>query len=861
MRLPTFSCAQSFFVDPSVVGGATHVDVSAIELFFQAKPDRTLNSSGIYNPGVTVYIVPTQFGLPAVEGAALRGARAEFDQIATTSDASQPTTFRFSTPVTVETGREQAVLVSFDGADDFVLWTSVAGHFLVNSKRVSPGSSGGFVGKYFEFATGAAGSSYLASWKPRPDVDLKIRVYAARYWTDGVPADLTDPLPTEGPIIRGPIMTDPVGNTNALLFPSPDVEYVLFDQTQSVKERFVGGQMAYQWTVHHPGGFANGSSSVSVATATGSTRVVANSRYPNGASFSWPGIFGGYSGTKYLVLDNGDGVDVRRVLDVVSNTVVELDESTSFTNAAAKFMVAPVGRVYAFNRAVAFGTKRSIITLADSSANATVRFVNNCVESVTVEPAGSGYSNSDVVYVTGFENVASKVSGGYVAVGNLATNATGGPVAVYMANLGCGFVNAAAVRVIVTSGACSSPTTNTSAGTGANLVPVIGATIKTEDRNNVFRGCQVVNFDVHDVTPYFQMTQPPGTSADFKVVANYYAEADSSTYLGYGYHLYDSPASFDVKLLSKTTFSGPRVPTYLSRSNEFVVGYANGAPNDRVSPLSRSNSVLLVVNSTSNSDYASVLANSVPSLAFSTYIVNDDYAGENTDQGAAWARGIATKIDFKRLSEDVIAYLDAWKPAGTDVQVYARLHHPADSEPIEDKDWTRLEKRYSANLASSPTNPADWVELTYGLRPCPNVDLTSAGTATATLNQSNLVGVGTNFAVDFAASDLVVVGNPLFPNNFTIDVVDSVVNSTVMTLKNPVSNADFAGSGLQVSRIRTYKHQGFNNQLRDNVSRYYSSSMVPFDGFDTMQLKIVLLTSSPSLVPRIDATRVAAVSA
>jgi hypothetical protein len=38
-----------------------------------------------------------------------------------------------------------------------------------------------------------------------------------------------------------------------------------------------------------------------------------------------------------------------------------------------------------------------------------------------------------------------------------------------------------------------------------------------------------------------------------------------------------------------------------------------------------------------------------------------------------------------------------------------------------------------------------------------------------------------------------------------------------------------------------YPMQAFNNRNNGNVARYFSSSMIEYDTFDTMQLKVVFL--------------------
>lgn len=883
--MQSFNKSQTFFLDPNTVGGAPSVRISACDLFFQAKPDRTNNASGIKNPGVSIIVVPTIYGVPKIDNVQYTIARAEYDQIATTSDASLPTRFRFSTPVPVDTGKEYAIVIMFDGSENFVLWNSKVGDFLIDTKTISPGPSGKYIGKYYDYTNSPANFSaedptvinaalsqqqYQSSWTPLNDTDLKFRVYVARYASNGFAVSSNTNIPSNTQVITTPLLVDQTANNEVFLYPAQCLEILLFDQATSRKEAFVGGQWAYQNTFSYPGGFANGSSFVTVS-CSGSDRVVANSTYPNGALFNWRSIYPsvGLSSTSndspYIVLRDSSGVNVRKVLTVVSNTIIQIDEPTSFVNSAAQFMVTPVGVVDSFNKGAPFGVFTSMVLLTNSSANSTLRFVNNSVQSANIVAGGSGYSNSDVLYVIGFENVVNKVIGGYSAVANLQTNSTGGIVAVYWSNIGCGFANASNMKLVFSAGANTNPSTNTSVGTGANVQLTMGSVVCTELRNNVFNGVRVANFALSDVIPFFDIDHPAGTSYDLKMTAQYYVQADAATISGYAYYVNDTASleTYPINMFVKNPFLGSRVPVYMSRSNEFVTGYANGGTNDKVvSGATTSNVICLIVNTSSNSDFLCVGINSIPTVSFSTYIVNNDYTNEHTDKGNAWARQITTLINFARPAEDVVVYLTAYKPSNTDIQVYARILNSTDPEAFDDKDWTRLQvNSICANLKSSPTNSSDMIELDYHLQAFPNTDLRLSGTITGANGSATITGINTSFNTQIASGDLIKISNPLFANTYMIDVVNAVTNSTSLVLNNPISNINFAVAGLVCDKISTYKHQAFNNYLNSNVARYYSTSMIPYDGYSSAQIKIVMLSDRPNLVPRIDDVRAIGVSA
>jgi len=76
---------------------------------------------------------------------------------------------------------------------------------------------------------------------------------------------------------------------------------------------------------------------------------------------------------------------------------------------------------------------------------------------------------------------------------------------------------------------------------------------------------------------------------------------------------------------------------------------------------------------------------------------------------------------------------------------------------------------------------------------------------------------------------------------------------------SPITNNNLLGVSLKIDKLE-YKHQAFNNIMNDNVVRYYNSSMMEFDAYNNMQVKVVMLSSVPNKIPRIDDIRAVRVS-
>jgi hypothetical protein len=877
-----FNVAQTFRVPGT--NQPDQIPVTSIDLKFMYKPPAVDNQSGIENPGVTVYLTGTEIGaqgtsIPKIDANTfIQVARAEYHEIQTSSDGSVPTRFNFVEPVLIDANRDHAILVSYDGNESFQPWTAIKDNTLPGSIERYSGTNPNFQGDYYEFASSAGDrasnndnsgtqSDFRGSLRPLDSTTLSFQLNGARFFIDGVPVSQSNTIPTTTLIHRGvPFQSwDSVSDHVTLIFPSFNVEGVSFDFDTSTVQSFIGAQKVFQSGVYYPGGFANNSSFVTLSV-NNSVTITANTNYPNGTAFVWANVFNSYSGLKYITLFDTTLINIRKVVSIISNTVIQVDEPVTFTNAAAKFMISPVGIIDSMYESSPLGRTQHFMWLTQSNANSTVRFVNNCIETVTASVGGTGYSNADVLYIKGFENVTGKVTGGYVAIANLQTNSTGGITALYQSNLGCGFVNTSLiVATVANSTSIGNSTSNTSAGSGATFTYTTGATLKTELTNNIFKKCQIGNFGLNDVIPFASINAPTGTYYDATLKTQYYLQGDTNTFDGYAYYVNATPFSTPVQFNHQNLLLGNQIPSFISYSNEFVTHYSNGSINTLVNALNFvSNNIVLQINTVSNSDFVCVTVESPPTIEFGRYIINNDYTDEHTNSGNAWAKHLTTHINFTRLSEDIRVYLTAYRPANTDFQVYARIQNSNDHEAFDDKDWTRLQIIDGINIASSINNPSDYVELTYGFQSYPNSALVLAGSVATTNASAVVTGVGTAFSSNLAVGNVVRLYDPLFPNNnFFVAAVNSISNNTILTLDlaiNSDENIALVAPGLKIEKLG-YPHQAFNNPIAENVVRYYNSAMIPFDGYDNLQLKIVMLSSRQQNIPRIHDVRLAGVSA
>ena len=941
MDTKVFNLAQSFFIDAESVTGAKTVGISSIELYFKTKPSAEGNKSGISNPGVFAFmceILPDK--TPDISHY-LRGfptpiARVSYADILTSTDASRATKFKFKSPVFVESGKEYAFVVIYEGNESFSLWKSKQGDLLVGTNKVSPGPSGKYDGNYYDtyylnvYSPLVVGSQTVnvpaaiaPNWKPLSDTDLKFSVNIARYAVNGVLIDsVVDSAGLGANVeIYGTVSNQSSGVSNTtyngtqLTYSISSVahEFVLFDKKNSKNEGLRAGEYLYQNTIFYPGGTA---APETISISQDSDLITANTLLPNGSSFNWNDIYTTGSQSEYIVIVGLDTptsgkrtTDIKRVISVESNTILRVESNISFTNTAAYFMKSPVAKLSYMDKTKSFDhfattvlgrkkrVKQDLLVMSHSNANGTVRFANDTINSISISANGGNYKSSDYIVIYGYED-SSKVKGGYPAIANISVNGSGNLTGIYLTNVGAGFSNTANLSYVFANGLSGTPptgpsTSNTANGSGATFTATTGAVIRSlssgEDQlGGYFTGAKLINMEFSDIIPAISSQNPAGTEASHYYKNPYYVvHAPSDTYLGSAYYA-ASNINANRKLVNALNFNRityKNIPIVPSRSNEFVMiddVTGNLRADDDVIP----GSGIVEMQTSSNNDFVPSHPHDV-SILFGKYAINNDYSGENTDYGNAEAKHITSKITFAadRFAEDLIVYLTAYRPINTDIKVFARVHNGSDPEAFDDKDWTLLNLD-SANVYSSSADSQDYIEMQFGFPNSPNTAYTLAGTVNVdSISTTNVIGTGTLFQTNATANvqvnDLVKIYSPIFPENYAICVVTAVDSDTQFKISEPVNNAGITGSGLLVDllgRVASssfaglgYPMQAFNNKNNFNVARYFNSSMTPFDSYNTVQIKLVMLSdiaqvntnsanAIPTIVPRIDDIRVVGVT-
>lgn len=814
-----FNFAQVFFIDKDAYNGAGEIGISKINLYFRAKPKNIKNSSGIKNPGVNIYLCACgPENKPNLAKLLEDGnSRREWGEIRVSKDATNETPFEFDEPVQVKTNAWYAVLIAFDGDEDFVLWTSKEGDRLVGTAGKTAGPVGAPIGKFFEWNDEIGGANVASNrLKALNDTDLKFDVYGAYYGQ----------YFTKSPVVNAVTgKTTYVFSGNLTInLPSDRYEYILYDEIKSSNISLMdSGDYIFQNTAY----------------ATGRVKITANSYNvigTSGANFNE--LFDLTDSDQYLIVNVNDSTDkwmINKIQSIVSNTQLTLEVPAEYTNSSARFLVSPVAVLEHKERTKMFGKKKDLLILRDSNANSTLRFANNVIEGAIINDGGSGYANTDTL------KVVSAGANSVNATATLTTNSSGGITALTWTHNGIG-INSAPTYSFANS------TNGVSAGSDANISFAVGMSLHSYRNGVRIANASVINYDYQAVRWAGKLGKAAGSNATLTHKYRYYTTGNT-----YDAQQYVTRRNVVLEKLEKEYVDDKNLPLMLSWSNRVLEG------NSACSALHDS---LLEVTVHSDNPWGLPKIGD-PDLYIYKYLINNDYTNEHTRYGNAYSKHLTDKVTFEdgKVAEDLIVYVNAYRPVGTNMKVYAKVKNSNDPEAFDDKDWSLMEIADNATTYSGPGNYEDVKEYTFKMPLCPNVTVTSAGTISTENGNNIIVGSGTSFNSTFAAKDLVKIWSPLFPNNYFISVVNSVTNSSQITLTSAIDDNNVAGEGFKIGKLG-YKKQAFvYGGYHDGILRYYNTKMSEFTGFDTFAVKVVLLSSSQTNIPELEDIRALALSA
>jgi hypothetical protein len=120
--------------------------------------------------------------------------------------------------------------------------------------------------------------------------------------------------------------------------------------------------------------------------------------------------------------------------------------------------------------------------------------------------------------------------------------------------------------------------------------------------------------------------------------------------------------------------------------------------------------------STSDTNVSPVIDNSRINGIVLGNVINNTNTDEHKEVGDASVRYITKPINLAdgQDAEDLSVFLTSYKPQGTDIKVYAKIHNPEDSDVFADKDYTPLTQITTSNTYSDSVDNTDLKEFEFG---------------------------------------------------------------------------------------------------------------------------------------------------
>lgn len=201
------------------------------------------------------------------------------------------------------------------------------------------------------------------------------------------------------------------------------------------------------------------------------------------------------------------------------------------------------------------------------------------------------------------------------------------------------------------------------------------------------------DLNYHSLVPKLTFSEPSGTSVSMLYYGT--ANALSSYALDNYYEGISNEQRYDFNDYERTI---------LSYSNEKQNGSfgANG-------------SATIVVNMLTNSPYASpVFDLSTKTIDYISNQINYLYDNESTRYGDALNKYISLPVSMTQTADDLKVFTIAYRPPGTEIQVYVRFRNNHDTALISDNPWALLNMDPTqVSTYSSSKNINDFVEYDF----------------------------------------------------------------------------------------------------------------------------------------------------
>lgn len=302
----------------------------------------------------------------------------------------------------------------------------------------------------------------------------------------------------------------------------------------------------------------------------------------------------------------------------------------------------------------------------------------------------------------------------------------------------------------------------------------------------------------------------------------------------------------------------------------FSLGKTNYISNNEVIIASKTNEILNyngsksfsanVVFSTGDLNSSPTLDMQSASLLGYKNIINNNDFGENTRYGYAVSKSVSNLITLAPglASEDITIFLNAYKPTGTNIEIFGKFLNQNDPDSFSTKDWSQLVQITDPSVVSNPANRNDIKEYQYGLPTFPKYVIIN-GNISINSGSKILTGYGTTFLSQLSpGSNIILFGDSSFTTYQVLTVATIVSDSQLTTVTPAVFTINSSGGGV-IGSV-SYPKAAFKNYQNQGIIRYYNSNVTPFDTYTQFAIKVVFLSQYSYLVPRLLDYRILATS-
>jgi len=823
--------AQTFIVnEPS--SGVESVFLTKVDLFFQTKSSTF---------GVELQIRETDNGVPTNKVLPYASKILSSSQVSVSGDGSVATTFEFATPVMLRTNEQFALVVVPEGGNpDYKIWVGALGG--VDVATNTPIFRNNQLGSLFV-------SSNDLNFTPIQNESIKYTAYIANFTSSSATAVFrngdTDNLVVTNVIgtflkqeklvvannnLRlssltisgsntftvGELVFQPAGTSVANIAQATAYGKVYFANTTKVLMSNTFG--AFSTT----GGTLRGQTSNTLASAPSfanqSVITVANSNVitvPDANS----SLTTDFAVNNFIYVGKNTGANIQ-ILRVVStdavNRTVTLASNVFFSDSAAI-----IGRVkddanLTGNFSSITGGDNRFLTITSVTSNATSNFSNTKGSLIIGRTSGASAVISDVTDIQ-YENITTTIpdiepnltgiSWAFTGTQNNTSRTSDSQYYSLTNEVPQDLIDKTRV-VMSRSNEWANPPT---AGAGSKSLTV---TAQLETSNT-------------KITPYIDTIRSSVTTIHNLV----YPESSINGYIvAYSNNNGNFAAGDIVQQANSTTTANASV--FFANSTIVYLTNVSSSNTSSIATFNMSNTI--VYNATQ-----AITANITAITAFN----------ETSNTSSSATRYISKNVILaeQQDAEDLVCYLTAYRPPGTDFKVYGKFLAGADGETFQSKDWSAMVETTSSALVSSLVNTDDLVELSYDLPTSIQIIANSATVNTT----STAVGVSSTSSFS-AGSFIYIVDNSTGKMN--VRQVTNIVNSTSM---NVTSNLSIASTNASVGIIPGLQSQtgAFKYANNNSIARYVTTADGVFDTFKTFAVKIVLVSNTFHIVPRMSDMR------